>query len=150
MMSGVTPEGFVRAQQLLHEFENRDRIVATLTMLGWLTDRDVVSVGVNVADAPDRTVVTAYDWAGEVIASAELHADQMAHVLTRVDAFTDTHTPLPGSKQDTAVANGVWCVSAELVRNHDGDADRRAVARDMVLHLVSDLVISGDARSFDL
>lgn len=170
--------GFTCAQDALHAFEAIDRLVTTLTALGWTTDEEIRVVGVDDHDRPYRTTLTAYDWAGADIASATLHARTIADVLTPVARFEPTITePSPDDPEDVvaliggpegsdptdrsrmvtdgltladAIRMGHWLIWMPAVRDVDVAAEQRRCAHRMLISLMADGVATGDIASFEI
>ena len=142
--------GFDQARHTLWCYEARAHVYLALSHGTFFADGNVAFIHVDNTTRLDRCILTTFDAAGNTLGADTFYNDD-ARGLEAVSDFvfnTPTHSgDLIAHSGLTQLSDDGWVIDMSALRSYDIIADRRATQRAMVLTLLQDMVVDGDARA---
>lgn len=143
-----TFSGFDQARHALWCYEARSRTHRAVESTSFIDLSTAVYIHVDTLSRLDRSVLTAFDGDGYVIAADTVYLDDGVRLESIID-FDAAVTGLAVAADSPLAKRAIdgWVIDMAALRMYDLLADRRSTQKEMALALLRDMVIDGDARA---
>lgn len=141
--------GFDQARHALWCYEARSHVYFTFGYSVFMTDDGIDFIHIDNTSRAERFVLTTFDANGNHVGGDIIYDDDRRGLDAVTDFVFDPHADqnhLTATSALAQVGEDGWIVDMNALRKYDIFDDRRATQRAMVLALLQDMIVDGDAR----